>query len=47
VLPDAEQPTAFIRKVTPGDHREKLSPTIIEELNGVFADEMHLFGYKT
>lgn len=45
VLPDAEQPTAFIRKVTPGDHRDKLHPAAIEELNNLFADEMRLFGF--
>lgn len=45
VLPDAEQPTAFIRKVTPGDHREKLRPGTIAKLNSVFEEEMRLFGY--
>jgi hypothetical protein len=45
VRPDVEEPTAFIRKVTPGDHREKLRPGTIAKLNSVFEDEMRLFGY--
>lgn len=45
IRPEAEEPTAFIRKVTPGDHREKLRPGTIAQLNSVFEDEMRLFGY--
>jgi len=40
-----EDPTAFIRKVTPGDHREKLSATAIAELNLQLREAMELFGY--
>jgi hypothetical protein len=46
VRPVAEDPRAFIRKVTPGDHREKLKPETIESLNEVVRPAMELFGYK-
>jgi hypothetical protein len=45
VVPETEKPTEFVRKVTPGDHREKLSPQVIKQLNGIFAEEMALYGY--
>ena len=46
VMPEAENPDAFIRKVTPGDHLEKLSPEIIAELDRVLARAMGAFGYR-
>jgi len=46
VVPEAEDPTAFIRKVTPGDHRDKLSPGAIAELDRVLARAMAGFGYR-
>jgi hypothetical protein len=45
VRPGQEAPTAFIRKVTPGDHREKLSAEAVENINAVLAPAMDLFGY--
>jgi hypothetical protein len=45
VRPDQENPTKFIRKVTPGDHREKLDQATIESLNEIFAEELLRFGY--
>jgi hypothetical protein len=45
ILPDTERPTEFIRKVTPGDHRDKLSPKVIQRLDRMFAEEMAHFGY--
>ncbi len=45
VLPDKENPTQFVRKVTPGDHVEKLDSGTIETLNGLFAEELTRFGY--
>ena len=45
VVPEEENPGAFIRKVTPGDHREKLSPAAIAELNVILAKAMAAFGY--
>ena len=45
VLPDEENPTRFIRKVTPGDHLEKLDQATIDLLNETFAAELDRFGY--
>ena len=45
VLPDAERPDQFIRKVRPGDHKDKLSPVIVERLNLAMAPALRLFGY--
>jgi hypothetical protein len=45
VLPDAERADQFIRKVRPGDHKDKLSPVIIERLNAIMAPALALFGY--
>ena len=46
VVPERENPGAFIRKVTPGDHKEKLSPAVIAEMNSVLAPTMTAFGYS-
>ena len=46
VRPDVENPQAFIRKVTPGDHREKLSPAMIARLDAQFAPFMARYGYR-
>ena len=46
VVPEEENPSAFIRKVTPGDHREKLSAETIAGLNQVLARAMEAFGYR-
>jgi len=45
VFPTKEDPTKFIRKVTPGDYREKLSPRTIAKLDKMLGDEMRFFGY--
>lgn len=45
ILPAEENPNAFIRKVTPGDHREKLSRETIAEIDVVLARAMKAFGY--
>ncbi len=45
VVPTEENPGAFIRKVTPGDHREKLSPEVIAEIDTRLARAMEAFGY--
>ena len=44
-FPDAEDEHAFIRKVTPGDHREKLSPATLAAIAPVLAPAMAAFGY--
>jgi len=46
VLPDTEDPTRFVRKVLPGDHRAKLAPAVIVQLDELLADEMAAFGYR-
>ncbi|MGG5810050.1 hypothetical protein [Falsiroseomonas sp. CW058] len=45
VIPAEENPTRFVRKVVPGDHREKLDPATIDALDGILAEELRLFGY--
>ena len=45
IVPETEQPTEFVRKVTPGDYLQKLSPETISKLNDLFAAEMQHFGY--
>lgn len=45
IVPAVEQPTAFVRKVTPGDHREKLSPAGLERLNGLLSPTWAQLGY--
>ena len=46
VMPSVERPTEFVRKVIPGDHREKLRTGTIDRLNEIFADEMAQYGYR-
>lgn len=43
--PDVEKPDAHVRKVTPGDHLEKLLPGTIDILNTRFAEDLAHFGY--
>jgi hypothetical protein len=45
VRPEKEVPTAFVRRVTPGDHREKLRPETIAKLNAIMKPAMDAFGY--
>jgi hypothetical protein len=45
VIPSEENPTQFVRKVLPGDHREKLDAETIEALNTLLREELRLFGY--
>lgn len=45
VMPEAENPTQFVRKVRPGDHLDKLDQATIIELNTFFAEELDRFGY--
>src|ERR1019366_9332914 len=46
VRPDEENPVEFIRKVTPGDHREKLKRKTIRAMNFPLRPAMRLFGYR-
>lgn len=45
VKPDVENPRQFIRKVTPGDHQEKLDTETIAAINGRLGGVLKLFGY--
>ena len=47
VLPTVEDPKAHIRRVTPGDHKEKLQKETIDYMTEVLSDEMLYFGYPT
>jgi hypothetical protein len=45
-VPTKENPRAFVRKVVPGDHQEKLRKGVIRRLNRKLAPAMELFGYR-
>ncbi len=45
VIPDEERPREFIRRVVPGDHRQKLSSATIAQLNETFSKELKYYGY--
>jgi hypothetical protein len=44
--PAAEDASQHVRRVTPGDYREKLSPPTIEVLDAKFAPILDRFGYR-
>ena len=43
--PDAEQPDKHVRQAEPGDHRRKLRPETIAELDRVLEQPLRRFGY--
>jgi hypothetical protein len=45
VIPDKERPQQFVRRVVPGDHRDKLSGDAIRRLNLILQTPMRSFGY--
>jgi hypothetical protein len=45
IRPETEPPPACGRRVTPGDHREKLRPETIAKLNTIMKPAMDAFGY--
>jgi hypothetical protein len=45
VLPAAENAGAHIRRVTPGDHREKLAAATIAQLDDILAPVLRRYGY--
>ena len=47
VRPTQEDPTMFIRRVTPGDHLEKLKPETIAQLDEILGPALRMFGYET
>jgi len=44
-IPPKEDQQQHKRKITPGDHIDKLKPETIATLNSIFKDELALFGY--
>jgi hypothetical protein len=46
IVPDAENPKAFVRRVTPGDHKEKLSHDAIGRVNKRLNDVWRKLGYE-
>lgn len=44
-IPPKEDQQQHKRKITPGDHVDKLKPETIGELNSIFNEELELFGY--
>ena len=46
VIPGKEEPGNHIRRVTPGDHREKLKPATVDSLTERFRDVAAPFGYE-
>ena len=47
IRPEQEDPNRHARKVTPGDHVEKLKPDTISKLNEEFAQILNEYGYAT
>lgn len=45
IVPRQEDATKHIRRVTPGDHKEKLKPETIAELNQMLAEMLSRFEY--
>ncbi len=45
VRPEKQDPAAFIRRVTPGDHREKLRAETIAALNSMLQPALDAFAY--
>jgi hypothetical protein len=45
VRPAQEDPTKFVRKVTPGDHLEKLDAETIARVNAIFGETLTRMGY--
>ena len=43
--PAEENIHSHVRQVTPGDHRRKLKPSTIEQLNRALADVLLKYGY--
>ncbi len=45
VVPEAERPEQFVRRVLPGDHRIKLNPAVIARVDEIMRPSLRLFGY--
>jgi hypothetical protein len=44
-VPESEDPQRFVRRVIPGDHRKKLSPSTINKLNNLLSESLQMFDY--
>ncbi len=47
IVPESDRPDEHVRQVRPGDHRRKLKPETIEELNDIFGVTLKTWGYST
>lgn len=45
IIPTSEDPTNFVRTVTPGDHRRKLTPDTIAKLDSRLKNSLALYDY--
>lgn len=45
IRPEVEDKTAFVRRVAPGDHLDKLSPAVIAKVDSKLSDVWESFGY--
>ena len=46
VIPGFENENEHVRQVHPGDHRKKLTPQTIQELNNLLSDFLKYFDYE-
>ncbi len=46
IVPQWEEPSKHIRRVKPGDHKEKLSPACIEKLNEILSEVLARHNYN-
>jgi len=46
ILPRAEKESKHVRQVSPGDHKRKLEPATIVQLNEALGKEFRYFGYE-
>ena len=44
-FPKSEDPSKHIRKVVPGDHKEKLSPNCIKQINEILSEVLERYNY--
>jgi len=47
VIPTEERPAEFVRRVLPGDHKNKLSPDVIARIDDILGDSLQVFGYAS
>lgn len=45
MVPESEDKQRFVRRVIPGDHRNKLSPESIRRLNNILRESLRLYDY--